>query len=349
MIGSVRYEKVGEQLMEKIIIYGAGNRGRSAYFFLKGQYECLFFVDSDEEKWGTEIENLQVKPPCILEEQKDTKIFIASSYWKEILETIKNFDCLEILIFKPEVDKYEKNEEKITDELDKRTIDFGFFLKEQGEIKCKELTFMPGGSGILDYAFINAFVKKYHCKTYLEIGTYIGESINILTDYCERLYSITAPCQEKYSMASWCRNRNLPDYSERLAQNDKIIHFYTDSKEFDYMKIKDEIDLYFIDGDHSYEGVYADTKNVFKIKNENAIVVWHDFRDDVFRYNMEVVNGVKDALGEKFENVYVTNGNLCGIYIPDKYRKDFKLKKLQYGINEELYVYDVKLENCQVM
>lgn len=335
--------------MKKIIIYGAGDKGRSAYYFLRNQYECLFFVDSDENKWGMEIEGLQVKSPCVLKEQRDVRLFIASNYWKEILEAVKGYDWLEVSIYKAEIDNYAKNIEQITEELNKRTIDLGDFLRKQGEIKCKELTFIPGGSGILDYAFLYALAQKYQCKTYLEIGTYIGESINILTDYCDKLYSITAPRQEKYSMASWCKSRNLPDYSERLARSDKIVHFYTDSKVFDYSKIQDAIDLYFIDGDHSYEGVYEDTKNVFNTKSGNAIVVWHDFRNDVFQYNMEVVNGVKDALGDKFKDVHVTNSNLCGIYIPHKYIKDFLLKELKHSENEDLYVYDITLENCQVM
>lgn len=38
--------------MEKTVIYGAGNTGKSAYYYFKNIAECLFFVDSDEKKWG---------------------------------------------------------------------------------------------------------------------------------------------------------------------------------------------------------------------------------------------------------------------------------------------------------
>lgn len=38
--------------MESIIIYGAGNTGKKAYNYLKDYYNCLFFVDSDKDKWG---------------------------------------------------------------------------------------------------------------------------------------------------------------------------------------------------------------------------------------------------------------------------------------------------------
>ena len=177
------------------------------------------------------------------------------------------------------------------------------------------MTFTQAGSQVLDYIFLKSITEKYHWKTYLEIVTYIGESINILTDCCEKLYSIIAPIGTPYSMAAWCRHYNISDYSERLAYSDKIIHYYTDSKLFDFTQIKDKVDLYFIDADYSYDGVYEDTKNVFSTKKDDAIVIWHDFRKIGFQYNEEVIRAVKDVLGEKFKNVYVTDHNLCGIYL----------------------------------
>lgn len=40
--------------MEQVVIYGAGNTGKSLYYWLKAtkKYECLFFVDSDYDKVG---------------------------------------------------------------------------------------------------------------------------------------------------------------------------------------------------------------------------------------------------------------------------------------------------------
>lgn len=332
--------------MRPIIIYGAGNIGRSAYFYLKGAYECLFFVDGDNNKWGKEIEGIEIKAPEVLKQIKDIKVLIASTHWKEILEEIREYELTDVTVYKPELEVALSNE--VWNELNVRTIDLGDFLKKQNEIECKELTFMPGGSGILDYAFLKTIAKKYNCKKYLEIGTYIGESINILTDYCDKLYSITAPLDAPYSMKYWCKQHNLPLYSERLTYSEKIKHFFTDSKLFDFSQISDEIDLFFIDGDHSYKGVYADTKNVFKIKKDNAIVVWHDFRKTRFTYNEDVVCAVKDALGDDFKNVYVTDRNLCGVYLPNAYIKDFKMTELKYSEDMGLYTYDVVLKNFQI-
>lgn len=342
--------KKGTGYMEQVIIYGAGNTGRSAYFYLKTQYqyECLFFVDSNHDKWGTMVDGLPVKEPKVLGHVGKVKVIIASVFWKEILDEIKEYDNLVIMVYSPLLREKGRLKSNIVEELNHKTIDLGAFLENNKEILCKELTFTTGGSTFLDYAFLKALCEKYHCKNYLEIGSFIGESINILTDCCEKLYSVTEEVGESDPVFKWYKRRNLPYYGGRLMNNEKIIPFYTDSKKFDFSQVKEEIDLFFIDGDHSYEGVYADTQNIFNVRKDDAIVVWHDFRGDEFQLREEVVNAVKDALGDKFKNVYVTNSNLCGIYLPDIYIKDFVMRELKYEENAVLYTYDVLLKNCQV-
>ena len=95
--------------------------------------------------------------------------------------------------------------------------------------------------------------------------------------------------------------------------------------------------------------LYADSKNIFSVKRENAIIVWHDFRDGELRFNEEVICAVKDAIGDEFQKVYVTNCNCCGVYLPEAYIKDFKIKQLKYEDNTRLYTYDVILKNCKII
>ena len=241
---------------------------------------------------------------------------------------------------------------KMEKELDKRTIDLGDFLQRHNtQIVCKELTFIGGGSGVLDYAFLQTIAKVFKVKEYLEVGTYIGESINILTETCEKLYSVTAATGTAISGHEWFKQHKIPDYTERLTYNKKITHYFCDSKLFDFSKHADTVDLYFIDGDHSYNGVYCDTKNIFNNKREDAIVVWHDFKKAGNEYKAEVVKAVADVLNDEFENVYVTNNNACGIYIP-KSRKnefDFVIRERKYEENASLYTYDVVLRNIHIV
>lgn len=331
--------------MEKIIIYGAGKLGSVAYEYFSDHSEILFFCDKDESKWGKYKNGIKICPPELLKNHRDTKIVIASAFYREILQELAYLKLENTSVFGVEVNSCLSV--NISSHLDKQTIDLGAFLYNQDNIFCKELTFLPGGSNVLDYVFIKKIAEVIQAKGYLEIGTYIGESINILSDTCDVLHSVTAPLDAPFSMRNWCKMASIPDYSGRLSYSSKIIHHYGDSKAFDFSTIAAEIDLYFIDGDHSYQGVYTDTNNIFAAKKEDAVVIWHDFKILRNQYNSEVIKAVKDALGDKFDNVYVTNGNICGIYLPPKYQSLFMLRERKFEESAPLYTYDLSLKNSK--
>ena len=336
--------------MNRVIIYGCGNVGKAAYTYLKDKNKILFFVDRNAKEMK-EIQEFKMpvyEPKELLNYQGGgVKIVIESIWWRVILEDIKSLGITDLDMEIFQIGMMPVLSGGIEEALDRRTIDLGNFLFTQAAICCKELTFIPGGSGILDFVFLKQIAILYGCREYLEIGTYIGESINVLTECCEKLYSVTAPLGSSYSMKEWCKEAGLPDYSERLTYNKKIVHYFTDSKQFDFANHADTVDLYFIDGDHSYAGVYCDTKNIFDHKKEDAIVVWHDFKNGN-QYNVDVVKAVSDVLGNEFENVYVTDNNMCGIYIPKCRKFEFSLHRRRYEENAILYTYDVELKNCGV-
>lgn len=197
-----------------------------------------------------------------------------------------------------------------------------------------------GGSGFLDYVFIRAIALKFGLKKYLEIGTYIGESLKCVSDICEVCHSVTAPKGSVASLTGWLKSMNQPDFTDRLAQDENVVHHYCeDSKTFDYSNIKDDIDLYFIDADNDYVGVYWDTKNVFSHRKADSFVIWHDIKGgDGLRGG---VVAIKHVLKEEFKNVFCVDNNLCGIYIPPKYQKAFALHTWEYKTEDEpLYVYE---------
>ena len=76
-----------------------------------------------------------------------------------------------------------------------RSICLGEFLqdcvRDWQSIPLKEMVLLCWGDSMpLDYAFIYSIARRYNCRKYLEIGTYIGESINVLTDICDELQKI---------------------------------------------------------------------------------------------------------------------------------------------------------------
>lgn len=229
-----------KNMKEDIIIYGAGNVGKRVYDFLKDSYNVLFFVDKDIDKQKNGWRGVCVYDPECLQKYADTKLVLAGRYYDEMKREALSMGVKKIYRFAGLLEEsiYSVDEEKLNKE---KTIDLGKFLESEREIALKNLTFIPGGSRVLDYAFLRVLAKRFQLKNYLEIGTYIGESIHVVSDLCEVCHSITAPVDADYSMKNWCKKYNRPDYSERLACDENIVHHYCDSKTFDYDSITEKL------------------------------------------------------------------------------------------------------------
>jgi predicted O-methyltransferase YrrM len=64
---------------------------------------------------------------------------------------------------------------------------------------------------------------------------------------------------------------------EGRPEADRIECLYGDSATFDFAPYEGAIDLFFIDGAHSYEYVRSDTLNALRCCRPGGIIVWHDF------------------------------------------------------------------------
>lgn len=57
----------------------------------------------------------------------------------------------------------------------------------------------------------------------------------------------------------------------------RIRTVFGDSATFDYSPWYNKVDLFFIDGAHSYEYVRSDTMNALKCVHPGGVIAWHDF------------------------------------------------------------------------
>lgn len=57
----------------------------------------------------------------------------------------------------------------------------------------------------------------------------------------------------------------------------KIRRLYGDSAKFDFSPYAGKVDLFFIDGSHSYEYVKSDTLNALKCCHKGSAIAWHDY------------------------------------------------------------------------
>ncbi|MDO8525678.1 MAG: class I SAM-dependent methyltransferase, partial [Candidatus Omnitrophota bacterium] len=80
------------------------------------------------------------------------------------------------------------------------------------------------------------------------------------------------------------KNQVLSKNEVGRAFRDKIPGIYQifgDSRDIGtYARLKGKaVDLAFIDGNHSFDAVVRDTRNVLKFTKKRSIIFWHDFKD----------------------------------------------------------------------
>lgn len=137
-------------------------------------------------------------------------------------------------------------------------------------------------------------VRSIKPKTILEIGTSYGYLTlglfinaiyaNVYTiDICKEMKVEVPPRQKSEvrpkSKVGWAFRNKIPGIYQILGDS-RYMNTYS------VLKGK-TVDFAFIDGNHSFEAVVKDTRNILKFVNKNSIIFWHDFND---------VTGVKIAL-----------------------------------------------------
>jgi hypothetical protein len=89
------------------VIFGASLSGRSALSAISEQYDVLAFVDNDSKKHGASIQNIPIISPLEIAVLKPDKILIASEFFEQIEEQLKQLvpnimvDVLPARLIKP--------------------------------------------------------------------------------------------------------------------------------------------------------------------------------------------------------------------------------------------------------
>jgi predicted O-methyltransferase YrrM len=173
--------------------------------------------------------------------------------------------------------------------------------------------FMNGSSRTVDLAFLKALARRIPRCRYLEIGTLRGESIVNVAQVAEECVSVSLSEEEMLEFgwpANYVKNnglflKNIPNL-KRIGHNSRTFDFSTLGK----------FDMIFVDGDHSYEGVVADTRTAFGLlRNDQSVIVWHDYGMEYEAPRWSVMAGILDGApdAERSRIVHVSN-TLCAMY-----------------------------------
>lgn len=160
---------------------------------------------------------------------------------------------------------------------------------------------------IVSLCLICRFIKP---KTVFEIGTmhgYTALHFALNTPEDAIIYTLDLPKKEdikleknitifdKLGIDMSVRTKNYMFENTDVAH--KIKCLYGDSATFDFSPYYGKIDLFFIDGAHSYEYVKSDTMQALKCCRRGGVIAWHDFG----RFG---INGVSKYLIELYKKGY---------------------------------------------
>lgn len=141
-------------------------------------------------------------------------------------------------------------------------------------------------------------INHYDAKSYAEIGVEYGDTAGRVLKKCKGLKKIYAI--DSYPIYAHC-TQEMQDARYTIAKsrmNDKKVVFLKISSEEASKKIKDnELDVVFLDANHSYKAVKHDISLWLPKIKPNGILIGHD-------YNLRNF-GVVRAVNEKFDMGYV--------------------------------------------
>jgi predicted O-methyltransferase YrrM len=188
-------------------------------------------------------------------------------------------------------------------------------------------SFLYGMSPPLDIALLVGLARRFERCSYLEIGSWRGESLANVARVAGECVSVSLSPDEmrRFGMTE-DEVRTLGFFTRGLAN---VRHVEHDSHTLDWAPYKGKFDLVFIDGDHSYDGVRADTANAFPLlRDDSSLIVWHDYGLSPETVNWRVLAGILDGCpADRRNDLYHVSNTLCAIYS----RKRLEARREEYA------------------
>lgn len=180
-------------------------------------------------------------------------------------------------------------------------------------------TNLYGTSLPIDLAVLKRFAARFPECNYLEIGTWRGESLANVSPLCKHCVSISLS-DEDMGKFGWGKpfQKMQRIFSKHLSN---VTHIEANSRTMDFSKLDQKFDLIFVDGDHSYEGVASDSKNVMQLlRDQHSIIIWHDYTSNYEHINWEVFRGILAGVPkDKHHKLFHISNTLCAVYLNDEY------------------------------
>jgi len=186
-------------------------------------------------------------------------------------------------------------------------------------------TFLNGGSLPTIVLMLKCLAQRFRDCSYLELGSFRGETIANVADVAKECTSVTLSQQEMTAMGFHEGFLKL----DRIFSINKpnITYHLHNTLTFDFSSLNKKFDLISIDADNSYSSILQDTQSVFRLlKNENSIIVWHNYSTDVENggVRQDVLAGILDGTPPEYRgNLYHVSNTICAIFVRGDYPSSF--------------------------
>jgi predicted O-methyltransferase YrrM len=145
---------------------------------------------------------------------------------------------------------------------------------------------------------ICAIERFIRASRIIEIGTYDGNTaLNLAANSDEGGTVVTvdlpAAIRNAEARSGTTRSDKIRPVGGQFVNSSyasAITQVYADSKELNWSELGGSFDLVFIDGNHDFDYVSADTENALRYLNPGGVVIWHDY--GAFRDVSHVVDQV---------------------------------------------------------
>jgi len=209
-----------------------------------------------------------------------------------------------------------------------------FFQKSKNEgfnynlsLNTKSYFWANDPSYLKDLLTLCIAIKVTNAQTIFEIGTFNGYTtyhLALNSMSAAKIYSLDLPKGNRVNLKLSTTKiddnhinlalQNNQYFFHEFPEKNKISLLYGDSATFDYSDYLNKVDLFFIDGSHSYEYVRSDTINAIKCTKNDGLVLWHD-------YGRMGINGVTKWLNEFSKSgnkIYSVPGSSIAFHIVKK-------------------------------
>jgi len=176
-------------------------------------------------------------------------------------------------------------------------------INSNKQVTIENWVYRQGNVSLYELYCLSSIAKSFNPQTIFEIGTFDGRTtlhFALNTGSGTKIHTLDLPLSEldKVNLRLDAGDHQLVDKKGfRIGENyldrdesKKVTQHLSDSAKFDYSPFHNSIDLFFVDGAHSYEYVRSDTENAMKTIKTNGIILWHDYTNviDVTEYLNEL-------------------------------------------------------------